>query len=533
VTPASSAHAAVEAVGADRSDARRAVSSRRRVPLNIIWNGTGWAVAIAAGFILAPFLVGRLGHEGYGLWILVGSFTNYFGLLDLGVRGSVGRTMAYYIGAGDWDRARQVMASATALLAAIGVLVLLLGLGLGFPLFFRVFDVPTPWVASTRLALVIVCVNLALSFPLQVFDGTLWALERFDQINRVDIAVTVSRTALSLWLVANGYGLPALAAITLISTILAGLAKALLGARNERRLALPWPRPALQASRELVSFGVWNFVLNASRMTRLQVTPMIIGNMLGIAAVTPFAAARRLQDYSNNIITATTGVVTPLATGLHARQEHDRQRELFLVGGKFASALASFFAVYFIVIGRPLIGLWMGPELAFAGGLLLILAVGEVMQAAQSVTANIILATAKHRPLAVLSLVETVVAVGGAMLAGRRWGLVGVCASLAIAQTCCTGLFQVWNGSRLARVPVATYVRRALSPGLASAIPAGVILYFLLGRWPADTWSRLLALTGVYGVLWLLGAFLLLDGWPIVRGMGGLFRERVSVGRLS
>lgn len=50
-----------------------------------VWNIAGMAVGILAGFVVAPFLVRRLGETSYGLWIPIGSLTGYFGLLDLGV----------------------------------------------------------------------------------------------------------------------------------------------------------------------------------------------------------------------------------------------------------------------------------------------------------------------------------------------------------------------------------------------------------------------------------------------------------------
>ena len=45
------------------------------------------ATTMVAGFVTTPFLVRRLGDTNYGLWIVIASFTSYFGMLDLGVAG--------------------------------------------------------------------------------------------------------------------------------------------------------------------------------------------------------------------------------------------------------------------------------------------------------------------------------------------------------------------------------------------------------------------------------------------------------------
>src|SRR5262249_52337937 len=85
------------------------MSGKRRIALNVLWNWAGIAVGILTGFFVSPFLVRTLDEAGYGLWVLIASLSGYFGLLDLGVRGSVGRNMAFY-------RAREDRANVNAVL---------------------------------------------------------------------------------------------------------------------------------------------------------------------------------------------------------------------------------------------------------------------------------------------------------------------------------------------------------------------------------------------------------------------------------
>src|SRR5205809_1114044 len=82
-------------------------------------------------------------------------------------------------------------------------LFLLAGTVLVIPLFFRLFDVPAEQVASVRVALFLIGLNLAVIFPCSVFDATLWAYQRFDLLNLIDIPATVLRVALTVLLVGN------------------------------------------------------------------------------------------------------------------------------------------------------------------------------------------------------------------------------------------------------------------------------------------------------------------------------------------
>ena len=81
---------------------------------------------------------------------------------------------------------------------------------------------------------------------------------------------------------------------------------------------------------------------------RLQLSPVMIGSILGIAMVTPFSIARRLQDYAHKVIWTATGVLVPVATGFHARSQEEQQQRLFIEGAKYSTLMAVFFVGYFL-----------------------------------------------------------------------------------------------------------------------------------------------------------------------------------------
>ena len=64
---------------------------KHTVARNVVCNWAGTATHMIAGFVVAPFLVQQLGQSGYGQWVLIASVTGYLDLLDLGLRGSLGR----------------------------------------------------------------------------------------------------------------------------------------------------------------------------------------------------------------------------------------------------------------------------------------------------------------------------------------------------------------------------------------------------------------------------------------------------------
>src|SRR4029450_11781932 len=105
--------------------------SRPSLGLSVVSNWLAFVLTAAVGFVLAPYMVSRLGDSQYGLWVLVSSLVGYLGLLDLGVRGAVTRYVARHHGAGDDTAASRIVSTALFLFAitatAVGVVVGRLG----------------------------------------------------------------------------------------------------------------------------------------------------------------------------------------------------------------------------------------------------------------------------------------------------------------------------------------------------------------------------------------------------------------------
>lgn len=488
---------------------------KRILVRNVIWNWSGVATSMAAGFVVAPFLVRRLGDTNYGLWILIGSLTGYFGLLDLGVRGSVGRYVAFYRAKNDQGGVNSILSTALAILCGVAFLGLLLTIGV-LLVFFHLFEVPAEQMASTRLALLIVGFNLAVMVPLDVFNSTLWAFQRFDILNAVDIVMVTIRTAVTFLLIGQGYGLVALAVITLFWTLGSAAIKAGMSFRLNPGLRLGPSYVKRWAIGCLYGYGIWLVVLSLARVALPKLNPVLIGARLGVAMVTPFSIATRLIEYATSLVSSSTGVLTPVATTFHAEDKHDSQRRLFLLGGKCCLVLALFFSTLFLCLGKPFLLLWMGPAFESSATLLAVLAIGEVLPLSQLATSSLILGVGRHKVLALMGLIENMVAVALALVLMRPLGLLGVCLGVALPGAVFRGIGPLVFGCRLARVSLREYARRSLLPPFAAVAIPGLGLAALAYWRPPAGWLELVLETGLFGVSYgIFAAFILIGPGPL------------------
>lgn len=481
------------------------LTGRARIARNMAFNSLGMACEAIVGFLLLPLLVSRLGDTGYGLWVVIGSLTGFFQLMDLGMRGSVGRFVALYRARDDVAAINRTVSTSFAILTIIGVLAtaLVMALSLVFP---HLVDVPPELARDVQLAFTLVAVNLGLWFVLQGFDAILWGYQRFDLLNCIDVPAAFLRLGLCYALVTPENGLWVLAAITLGSSLGVGLTKAVVAFAQDARLAIRVRLAAPASAQELFGYGVWAFVAQVALLAKKSLIPLAIGAVLSPAMVTVYAIARRLMDYGGMFLIVSAGVLTPVAAEHHARDDGHRQQRLFLIGSKYFNCLVLYFAVGMGALGATFIRLWVGDRYGLAGTLVIILLLGEAFGLANYVARSVLLGAARHQPIAWLSVLDALFAVGGAAIAARVSGLTAACTVMSISAFVFTGVALSIYTCRTLHIGIAELVTVSWTPALITAIAPTTLLIFIAAEFHLDSWLGFLGAGAAFTFVWLVSA---------------------------
>jgi len=486
------------------------MTGQNRTLWNATANAVGVAVSMLSGLLVMPYLIRTLGASTYGLWILIGTLTGYFGVLDLGVSAALGRLIAAHRARGEMRDVNVVMSTACALLLIVS-LVVCLATCVALFLFPVLFSVPADQTMDVRYSLVLVGIGLALAFPSSIFLGFLWAYERFDLLNAVDVPVLILRAVLSLTLVSAAMPLTSLGVITFGIGVLGSVVKMALCFKVEPQLSISWSHIRRDKVREIFSIGGWMSVISWSRTLIPQIGPTLIGARLGNAAVTTFTVARQLVTYAYVFSNSTTQVLAPRAIAAHARQSVELQTQLFIDGGKFASAQTLFFCGGLSCLGLPFIHSWQHGSQDGAYALLLILILGESLPMSQWLTYSVLLGANRQRMLGLLAITEGALAFPLIMVLMQRAGLAGVCTGVALSGFLARGVFQWLYGCMLLDVSVGSYIRRVFAPvSTAAALPIGFLYVTTVAVAPGSFGSIILlgaAYTLVYALV--VGGFLL------------------------
>jgi O-antigen/teichoic acid export membrane protein len=489
---------------------------------NIIWNWSGRILEAVVGFFVMPYLIIRLGDTSYGLWNVISAMSGYFGILDLGMCGSVGRYVALYKAKNDQARVNATFSTAVLLMLGLGA-VGLVGMTLSQFIFFKIFpDVPLEQLPAARWALFLLGLNLALMFLFSAFDAMLWAYQRFDLLNVTNGTSALVRAALTFTLIDYGSSVVRLGLITLGATAIVGIIKVILVFRVDPQLRVGPAHFQKAVVPELFGYGIWRFLMVIGRMGTTRLNIFVIGHWLTLGAITPYILAVRLMSYTVDLLDAIRETLTPVATTKHAQNRDNWQPEFLIEGCKLSFAVALFFFTLFAFLGTPLIEIWAQPKYAFASTLLVILTAGELIPMTQAATTSMILGTGKHRVLALLHLFELVLVLTLSIAVATPYGLTGLCVVQAVSATLCRGILQCAYALRQAKLSLWDYLARAvLPPAVLALAPVGALAALVNWHRPANR-LELLGYGATYGIVYLLACLPLLGYsrvWSRVRAM--------------
>lgn len=485
----------------------------RTMVAGVAWNAAGRGLPLLLALLLTPILVQQLGIERWGLFTLALALVGVFSVFDLGVGHALTRAVSERIGAG---RAEEAAGLVGAALVTLGGFSLVLGvlMWLAIPaLVHRLLNVPpelqTQAVAGLRV--------LAAAAPLVVLNAALWgvlaAYQRFRAANLVNIPVNLfyylgpvlillvwdDLTAVMLMLV-----LVRLANTVSYLLLLRRLVRQVLGTRLRIVLVLP-----------LLRMGGWMTFSSIVTQALLYADRFLIGALLSLAAVAYYATPLDLVIRVWMVPVAVAQTLLPAFSSSYASLPR-QTAALLRRGGLMVMGLCLPVALVLAAAGEEILALWLGPDFAAGGGLVLrILGVGIFFSCLAFVPSALIDAIGRPDTTARFALAQAVVYLPVATLLLLWQGIEG--AAIAWALRCAVDAGgKLWLAARL--YPDAADAVRRLLPVLGAATLGLAVMPVIGGH------GAMLAVGAV--ALLAFGVLALRSLDPAERGMlRGLLRQ--------
>jgi len=406
------------------------LTSRYRRIFHAVWSGAAARLLSSALTLVSlPLAVRYLGPERYGVWATIASTAVWINLLDLGIANTLTNHISRAFALQDKSSAARYFTNALALTAGVAVIA-----GAAFACFcprinwialfnvsanLRASEVTSTVAASATLMLLGLPCNLA---------GKL--LAGYQELHRNNFAVCTGAVASVAGLalgIALRVSMPMLFVMSAGCLTLASLATLLVTVA----WAKPWllPRPSLLdglAIRELLSSGASFFLIQVAAVVVFSSDNLVVSHYLGAAEVTPYSVTWRLVGLAAVLQSLIFPALWPAYAEAYARRDFGWIRRTFSLTMKAIVALNLACAVVFVMFGRTLIRLWIGPSAVPSGYLLLAMGLWALISGFMSVESCLLSALNRTREQAVLSILAAVVNVALSIALVQHIGSLGV-----------------------------------------------------------------------------------------------------------
>jgi O-antigen/teichoic acid export membrane protein len=427
---------------------------------------------VATGLFMVRFNMGHLGQEAYGLWMLAATITTYFTMLDLGYGTAVLKFLSEHRARKDIRGLNEVLSTMAAVFAGIGVLcyVVAIATALLLPLLFNV----TPeqvWVG--RAVLLMIALQVALTFPFSIFGAVTNAFERYDINDVTAIVFNVATAGVNVVVLWAGYGLVELVAATTVMRIL----PLWVYRRNAYRVfpQLELRRAFFQRSRlrELTGFSVYAAAVMWSARLTYATGALYLGMFANMAAVFIYSVAFRIGESLQMLTEQLHTFMMPAIVLRAVDGDLDRQRALMVRATRLELAVAMCLCGVTAALATAVIRAWLGPEVDRSIHVTQMLAMLVILRAAAAMPATVLQGTGHHRFVAGAfsgtALVNLIISVPLVYV----WSVTGAALGTVVAVALSTAIIFP-KACRVVGLGLGTGLRQIVVPTLWPAVVAVV-----------------------------------------------------------
>lgn len=446
------------------------------------------AVNIVIGLLYTPVMIRILGKNEYGLYNTVSSAVSMLSILNLGFNSGYIRYYAQYKKTGDRDAIERLNGLFLTIFLIIGTIALACGLFLcrHLDLVFKDGLTEAEY-GLARVLMLLLTVNLAVSFPMSVFSNIISAHEEFIFLKMVDMLRTILGPLVTLPLLLMGYRSVAMVTVTVaVSFAVYGTNMWYVLVRMREKFRFRQIEKGIFVSLfAYTSFIAINLIVD---QINWHVDKLVIGRFKGTAEVAVYSVGFALYTYYMVFSTSVSGVFTPRIHHLVRTQEDPRVlkeklTELFIRVGRIQFLLLALLATGIVFFGSYFItGVWVGEgyERSYYVALLLILPASIAL--IQNLGLEIQRAQNRHQFRSIAYLFMAVINLVMSVYLCQLYGAVGSAVGTAVSLVAANGFAMNIYYHKRCNLDILAFWRSiaGLARGLILPVAAGIAMRLLV-----------------------------------------------------
>ena len=379
----------------------------RRLLSGSAYSMANLVLAVVVGLILSPYVIHTLGDRLFGMWALVGTLTGWYGMLDFGISGAVGRYITVSFTKGDKDGVNSYASIGYLIFTTIGILGFLISVGVSF--FVRWLYPDIEDIGLLRFVIVVLGVNFAIDFPLRVYAGIISGCLRSDLTGRRSLIFRILSAVLTFLVLYSG---GRLIAMSLQATFLA-LTNMVVFYWMARAV---FPELKLRPSsihkehvKPLFSYSIFTAFTQIMDLLKFRMNNVFVAAFITLEMVTHYTIYTTLSSYGLQVIQVFTGWLGSWFTRLDAMGRGDDVRNHLMFACKFTVYLGTFITFGLTFWSIPFITRWVGAQYLEIYDTFLLMRFPVMLVFWTSVSVQYLYATAKHYYYAAITIVDTTI----------------------------------------------------------------------------------------------------------------------------
>lgn len=314
------------------------------------------------GLIVTPIVLSYLGQDEYGIWIIIGSFLGYMGLMDIGITGSVTQLIAKNDNKETMKKINIIVNNSFFLQVIIGAIIIVLGIICSF-FFPNWFEINPDSKETAFMAFLLAAIGYGISFPPKTLKGLIRGKQQISLSIWLEFSMFLLTTGLNLYFLHLGFGLMSLPIGTIIVRLLSYFVFYKIAKKTLPELDLALSYFKWEDAKSILNVSsVW-FIGSMSAVVIYTSDTLIIGATLSTGVVTIYALTFRLSEFLRDLIYTINSTAMPGLGQLAGQGNFERIRSILITMFPFVINITFGATLFVIFFNQEFVRLWVGDKM--------------------------------------------------------------------------------------------------------------------------------------------------------------------------
>lgn len=470
-----------------------------------ILNYVNIILSTVTALLFTPIILKYMGKQEYGLYSIVASIVAYFSVLDFGFGNAMVRYASRAKALKNDSESKNINSIFFVLYLVMGVITAIIGI-----IIYRKFDtifassLSLEEIIKARRIMVVLVINIILTFPLSVFSSYVTASEKFIFPRVVNAIRLIIYPLIMYPLLISGYkSLAMVIVLTALNIFSLLLDVYYCFVKLKMKMTLNIKKIDFGATKEIFSYSFFVFLNLIVDSVFNNTDQVILGIFCGTSVVAIYAVANQIKIVYNNLSTAISGVFLPSLSKIIALgNKNNETSKIFIKVSRLQIYLLLLILSGFYIFGMNFLNLWVGDGYTDSYYIVLWLISFSIVPLSQNIGISVLQAMNKHRFRSVVYIIIAIVNVIISIPLAKIYSGIGAAIGSAIATLLGQVIVMNIYYYRVAKLDIPKYWHNLMKISIPVIITAALIKKLL--SLYSFSWMTLMLAVLIYSIIYVV-----------------------------